>query len=286
MKDFQILVLYKNSSYEKFFLAQRPISPFVTIRSRDVLRFKQTHLEHFKTLKKVKRVLKLSGFHFKVTNRGDRFDLDQYNLIITVGGDGTFLQAARNITHQYIFGVNSDPRWSVGMFCSADSKSFPSFVQKLISKKFSVRTLQRLVLTMKSHPPTHFLNDVLICHKNPAAMSRYHFIIGGKKEEQKSSGLWLATAAGSSGAIHSAGGKILPVMSSKFQYIARELYAAKQQKYHFRSGILQPGKTVSIISLMQDGVIFVDGCRTHYPFPFGQEASITPSRYPLKVIRP
>ena len=172
------------------------------------------------------------------------------------------------------------------MFCSADVKNFPKIIQNITLNHLKIRPLQRLVLTLKSHRPVHFLNDILICHKNPAAMSRYHIVINGKKEEQKSSGVWLSTAAGSSGAIHSAGGKILPVTSRKFQYMPRELYAAKQRRYCFRGGIMQSEKIFSIVSLMQDGIIYIDGSRIHYPFPFGQQAQVTSSPYPLKVIQP
>ena len=54
------------------------------------------------------------------------------------------------------------------------------------------------------------LNDILICHHNPGAMSRYYLTVGRVREEQRSSGVWIATAAGSSGGLHSAGGKVLP----------------------------------------------------------------------------
>ena len=41
------------------------------------------------------------------------------------------------------------------------------------------------------------INDVLIAHKNPAATSRYLLELNKTKEEQRSSGIWIATPMGS-----------------------------------------------------------------------------------------
>ena len=71
------------------------------------------------------------------------------------------------------------------------------------------------------------LNDILVCHHNPGAMSRYFLTVEGTREEQRSSGVWIATAAGSSGGLHSAGGKVLTQKSKEFQYRPRELYRGK-----------------------------------------------------------
>ena len=55
----------------------------------------------------------------------------------------------------------------------------------------------------------------------PAAMTSYTLDIGSVSEPQRSSGLWIATAAGSTAAIRAAGGCILPLRSRKLQYLVR-----------------------------------------------------------------
>jgi NAD kinase len=128
------------------------------------------------------------------------------------------------------------------------------------------------------------LNDILICHHNPGAMSRYFLTIGKVKEEQRSSGIWIATAAGSSGGIYSAGGRILPPESKEYQYKPRELYRGKGVYYKLKGDLLNPDQTITMISLMREGVIFVDGSHVCLPFSFGAKIYVQRSSNPLKII--
>ena len=48
----------------------------------------------------------------------------KFDFIISVGGDGTLLEAARGATNQILFAINSDPKWSVGRLCNATSENF------------------------------------------------------------------------------------------------------------------------------------------------------------------
>jgi NAD+ kinase len=133
--------------------------------------------------------------------------------------------------------------------------------------------------------PANILNDILICNKNPAAMSHYYLIIDGCREEQRSSGMWIATSAGSTGAIHSAGGKILPLTSDKFQYMPRELCGKIGKSCHFLGGVIPGTQILNLTSLMNAGMIYIDGAHVKIPFPFGTKISIAKSPYPLRMIR-
>ena len=128
------------------------------------------------------------------------------------------------------------------------------------------------------------LNDILIGHRNPAAMSRYFLTLKNVREEQRNSGLWIATAAGSSGAIHSAGGQALAPESKKIQYMPRELYEGFNPHYRLRGGALELKTPMVVESLMPDGVVFVDGAHFKYPFVFGDKIMISNSPQPLKVV--
>src|SRR6185436_3893799 len=73
------------------------------------------------------------------------------------------------------------------------------------------------------------LNEALFCHASPAATSRYILGLNRKgkatgKEDQRSSGIWIGPAAGSTAAQRSSGGKILPLTSKHIQYVVREPY--------------------------------------------------------------
>lgn len=283
----RILLLYKNSTYAGYFLSSQ--QRFSKLRglfnSEEIKRFKKTHESHFWALSYVEAVLKHKGLKYTKACRGSSLDYRKYDLIITFGGDGTFLEAARNVRSQMIWGVNSDPQWSVGRFCSGNPKNFEPMLDSILSGKAKTKTFHRLRLSFNtSEHSIEVLNDVLLCHQNPGALSRYNLKIGTKKEEQKSSGVWIATAAGSTGGIYSAGGKRMPDHLSGFQYRARELYIGSGKTYRMKGEILKASQQVMITSLMREGVAFVDGSHVCLPFSFGTTVKIIKSPHPLKVI--
>lgn len=288
MKIKKALILYKKSTYANYFLDKKSslLKTRHLIPKINLSRLKNVHLMHYKTLEIVENVLKAEGLHYRKNSRGENVDYSQFDFIITVGGDGTFLEAARHIKNQLILGVNSSPLWSVGKFCTATVETFPRIFKKIIKGQFKIQKLNRLkIQDGKETSKVQVLNDVLIAHANPAAMSRYYITIKGKKEEHRSSGIWISTAAGSTGAIRSAGGKVLPLTSHRFQYLCRELYYGKQKKYKIKKGVLSKHDSIKIVSLMREGMIFVDGSRLKLTFSFGKTITLKHSPFPLKLVR-
>ncbi len=282
-----ILLFYKKSTYKHSFLDQllNPDSDLTTgfARGKMLKRFKETHANHYRTLARVEAALKERGVKYTAKTRGRWIDFSQYDLIITLGGDGTFLEAARDIKRQFILGINSDPQWSVGRFCNATGETFPKILDRVLKGKYKTRLLSRMRLRINGESaPVNALNDVLICHKNPAAMSRYFLTVNGVKEEHRSSGVWVATAVGSTGAIRSAGGKMLPGASQRLQYKVRELYRGRGTQHRLESGIFSP--PIKFTSLMKDGVIYVDGAHACFPFHFGRKVTISNSPESLRVL--
>ncbi len=137
-------------------------------------------------------VLKMRKCKFTKACRGSSINYNRYDLIITLGGDGTFLEAARHVENQIVLGVNSDPAWSVGRFCWAHPKNFEKLLDKILAGHWRIKKFNRLRLSFSDGTnPMNVLNDILVCHENPAAMSRYYITIGKIKEEQRSSGIWI-----------------------------------------------------------------------------------------------
>ncbi|MBI5415550.1 MAG: NAD(+)/NADH kinase, partial [Candidatus Omnitrophica bacterium] len=273
-----VLVLYKKSAYSIYFKEHK-------IRFQGMGRFKKAHDEHYATLNTVERILGRYGIPYTKQAREQRTSYKRYNLIITVGGDGTFLEAARHIRRQVILGVNSSPSTSVGKLCTADHKNFGRVILGVIQNSCRIESWQRLQVEVKGRRrPVEALNDVLICHRNPAALSRYYLQLKGAAERQRSSGLWVSTPAGSSGAIKSAGGKILKITDKKIQYMPRELYYGASPAYRLKGGLLGEKETIQVTSLMRNGMIYVDG--THHPlrFPFNATVKISLSPNPLRTI--
>jgi NAD+ kinase len=283
----KILLLYKNSTYAGYFLnSQRRFSQLQGLfNSEEIKRFRKTHEAHFWALSYVEAVLKNKGLKYTKICRGTSVNYNSYNFIITFGGDGTFLEAARNVKKQLIWGVNSDPTWSVGRFCSGHPINFQTMLEGILNGQFNTKTFHRLQLQFNHGVQSmHVLNDILICHQSPGAMSRYYLKFGKAKEEQKSSGVWVSTAAGSTGGIYSAGGKALNDQSPLMQFLPRELYRGTGTSYKLKGSVIKPTQKLSVTSLMREGVIFVDGSHICLPFSFGTTVKIAKSPHPLKVI--
>ncbi|MBC7999795.1 MAG: hypothetical protein IAF58_17710, partial [Leptolyngbya sp.] len=120
--------------------------------------------------------------------------------------------------------------------------------------------LARLELVLNGTAlPVPVLNEVLIHDLSPAGTCRYILAIGEEKEIQRSSGIYISPASGSTAVNRSAGGKILPITQRQFQYLVREPGMRPDEKWNLRGGILSPTADVRVISQMTDGRLYVDG---------------------------
>ena len=210
----------------------------------------------------------------------------RYDLVVSIGGDGTFLQAARAMKHAPILGVNSNPARSEAVFCAATMRTFPRLIRRALEGELAMMELSRLQVFLNGRRIRPLaLNDVLVVHDDPATMSRYRLRIGAHEEFQKSSGLWVASAAGSSSAVLAAGGVRLPWTSRKFQYHPRELYRGRLSRSRLTGGVLGPQARLRVTWLMRRGSIFIDGPHVHIPLRFADQLEVRPSlRDPLRVL--
>lgn len=288
MKICQVLVVYKKSAYQIYVLERRSplfVGPNARALPWDLRRLRQAHESHQAALAEVEQTLRARGLRYRVIYRALRHDYRPYDLVISVGGDGTFLEAARGVTRQLLLGVNSDPARSAGTFCRADARTFAGVLETVLHGGVRTMQLHRIQLTLNGKRlGFSVLNDILVAHQNPAAMSRYWIQVNGLKEEQRSSGLWISTAAGSTAAIKSAGGQVLSRKSTVIQYLPRELYYGPGVTYRLTGGLIQPGRTIVLRSLMREGMVYVDGEHLKCPFRSGDRLQISSARDPLRVV--
>lgn len=273
-----VLLLYKRSAYSYY--------KQLNLR-KEISRFQQAHHAHLQTLATVEKTLRRHGIAYVKYARGEKIPYKSSNLVITIGGDGTFLEAARNIDNQLILGVNSAPLSSRGKLCVATADNFEKILKKVIGKQIKIDLWQRLYIKLDGYSrPLECLNDILVCHTNPAAVSRYYIKIGNIQEEQRSSGLWIATPAGSTGAMRSAGGHVLKITDKKLQYKPRELYQGKGiPVYRLKGGVLRENPLIIVTSLMREGMVFADGTHVPLKFPFNATLRVSLSPNPVRALQ-
>ncbi|PIR16287.1 MAG: NAD(+) kinase [Deltaproteobacteria bacterium CG11_big_fil_rev_8_21_14_0_20_49_13] len=238
---------------------------------------------HLATLNRLYEVLKSFGIPFGVKSTRQLKNVVNADLVITLGGDGTVLYTSHFVHNSPILGIKSFGRQSVGYFCAATGETMKGYIRSLKEGKKKPIKLHRLQVLINGQKLDELaLNDVLFTNVLPASTSKYRLTIGGKTEEQKSSGVWVSTAAGSTAAVRAAGGKVLPLTSDKIEYLVREPYFYTK-KYRFKRGVLSSNAAVRIASSMQHGTIFIDGGSTQYPAPMGSTITIRSAKKPLSV---
>jgi NAD+ kinase len=281
-----IALIHKKSIYHIYFEEREP-SPETRARftEADIERLRSAHEAHLETLAHIEAVLNERGVKFRKFYRARQVNYEPYDLVISVGGDGTFLEAQRRITTQTIIGVNSDPGRSVGNFCRFNADTFDDCLTAALSGEAKVTRLNRMSMTLDGeNNGVHVLNDVLIAHQQPAAMSVYEIDVNGESETQYGSGLWISTAAGSTGGIMSAGGSRMAMGSKKLQYRARELFRGRGNEYALPGAAVTLQKPITVRSRMREGMLYVDGAHFRIPFPYGAVLEINNSDHPLKVV--
>lgn len=249
-------------------------------------------VEHERTVATVRESLRARSVDFTevVPDRATAPQLSSVgaaDLVLSIGGDGTFLSTSHYVSSGAILGVNSAPKDSVGHFCAARRVDVGRFLDEILAGRLRPVRLLRLQLELDGRRvAAPVLNDVLVVHSCPAATTRYLLRVGGRSEKHRSSGLWVSTPAGSSAGIRSAGGRLMPAGSRRFQYRVRELYREPGRSYRLAAGFVLGDDVLEVTSAMSDGRIFVDGSRSEIAFPFGTTARVRRSPDDLRFFIP
>lgn len=251
-----------------------------------VKKWAPAHEQHVRTVEAVYESLEKLGVETLLLHGAQaEFDPVGASLIVTVGGDGTLLAASHNVSAVPLLGVNSAPRYSVGFFCAVNGRGASLLLKKALEGKASTVDLARMRVSVNGQVRSErVLNEALYCHAEPAATSNYIVHAGRRKEEQRSSGLWVGTAAGSTAAIRSAGGRILPLTSRRLQMVVREPYVGRGSKLTLIRHIVPEGGKVSVISKMELARVFLDGPYRRLAVRLGDEVSFETSDQPLTVV--
>lgn len=284
----RILVVHKRDAYDQYVKTRRDARMVQLLRRGhpELRDLKQAHVVHQQAVEQVLRALRRLPVTINVVDRASLSVSGRYALAVAVGGDGTFLHVARSVTHVPILGVNSDPQRSEAVFCGATATTCEERVRAALAGRLPKLFLYWLALALNGRMlRERALNDVLIAHDDPATLNRYRLRIGRRQELQKSSGLWVASAAGSSSAIAAAGGASLPWSARKFQYRPRELYCGRLSRPRLTGGVLPADATVRILWLMRRGFAYLDGPHIRIPLRFADELHIRLSlRDPVQVL--
>lgn len=261
------------------------LKKLLTPNSKDKERLERTAKEHEQTLQQVVSVLSDLGVAARCITRhpGEHFDLrDDEDLIVTVGGDGTFLDASHSVLDKVpLLGVNSAPHSSFGHFCLTARSGFKAVASSILKGTRKPHKLLRLKLTLDDEAvDIPILNEVFLAHVIPAATSRYKVELGSESASHKSSGLIISTPSGSTGFMRSAKGPIADITDETFAYWVDKPFKTPGVPFPLRGGEVVGGKLV-VTSEMIDGMLYLDGAHITRPFPHGTKLTVTVHESPL-----
>ena len=289
----RIVVLIKRTSYGKLVLQENDPLVVKLIQKGDptVRKMRRSHEDHEETVQEVRAALTEVGARATILE-GPRSPIEgAFDLVLTVGGDGTLLAASHQVgPGAPLLGINSAPDHSVGFFCGGTKGNVLPTLRAALDGTLERTILTRMRVDLNERClHARVLNEALFCHASPAATSRYILrVFDGhenvEEEEQRSSGLWIGPAAGSTAAQRSAGGRILPLTSKKIQFVVREPYTPVGVPLHLGMGLVDENGHIEVRNKMRESRIFLDGHHTVFNATIGDILRLGRSDETLTVL--
>ena len=209
-------------------------------------------------------------------------DATHTDLVVTVGGDGTVFTANTLTTQAPFLTVNSDPQGSLGHFTRAKANDVPMLLDAWLSGSCGYDELPRLRLRTATMD-LRILNDALFTNMNPAAMSRYRIDNSTTSENQRSSGVWISTAAGSTGGIHSAGFTPVPALTPALLFKVREPFHAFG-RLTVLEGRQLPPRGLKLTAAVPGMALYIDGPNITVTLAPGETAELSAAPDPLRLV--
>lgn len=226
----------------------------------DYLKIYASHREQKENLTKIQKIF--SDITLIERDALTKERAAQYDLVIAFGGDNHFQFVAHFLDDTPILGVNSDPLRSEGALTSVQVEELEKIFKGTIEKEIVIEKWPRLVVTIDRKPVEILaIADIFIGEEKRHSMSRHHITINNQSEEQKGSGLLIATGAGSGGWYTSASRYLFPeggIFSKTMQearFILTEPYRGRLSNYNLIQGVLQEGKTLEVTTLSDSSPI-------------------------------
>ena len=235
----------------------------------------------------VERNIRKYNFDYEVVERDllkDRH-INGKDLVIAVGGDGTFLKSAQFIKdNTLLLGVNSDVKSKEGFYMHCSKIDFEDKLKRIMKGRFNVARLLRLEAKIDGKAIDDLaLNEFYFGADKSYLTSRYTLSVGNKKEYQRSSGVIIATPTGAMAWAKAAGGNTSS--KSNCQFIVREPFEFNLFKdYRIKKGLIKKFDVLHIKSEMNEGIIVADSLSREYKVKYGGDIVIKISEHGISTL--
>ena len=214
-------------------------------------------------------------------------ELGSTDVLVVLGGDGTFLRAARAVAavDVPILGINSG---KVGFLSKAEAVQLEAVLGLLVEGAYELedRMLLEATVLPAGGPATSAtfvaLNEAAIVRGSQARVVRLEVAVDDSHlATYIADGLLVGTPTGSTGYSFSAGGPILDPTSRNIVVTPVAAYLAG-----IRSVVVSPRHTITVrVESAHDVLISVDG-REEAPLAVGDSIMVRPRERPIRFIEP
>jgi NAD kinase len=216
----------------------------------------------------------------QVLERGflPNFIFTPQDLIVTIGRDGLVVNTAKYLTGQPIVAVNPDPSRIDGLLLPFNPINAKPAVSRVLDNHARFHSITMAEVQLNDGQQLLAFNDFYLGQRTHLS-SRYSVTYRKHTEKQSSSGVIIATGAGSTGWFSSTQNMAaavtrlllkdkapdlprmrLPWDDPHLVFVVREPFLSKASKVNLTAGLLDPGEELRFESHMPDGgVIFSDG---------------------------
>jgi NAD+ kinase len=214
-------------------------------------------------------------------------ELATTDALVVLGGDGTFLRAARAVAEVDvpILGINSG---KVGFLSKAEAVQLEAVLGLLVEGAYDLENRMVLEATIlpgggpATAPAFVALNEAAIVRGSQARVVRLEVAVDDSHlATYIADGLVVATPTGSTGYSFSAGGPILDPTSRNIVVTPVAAYLAG-----IRSVVVSPRHTITVrVESAYDVLISIDG-REEAPLAVGDSIVVRPRERPIRFIEP
>ena len=240
-----------------------------------------SHLAAVENIKKL--IMRLEIEFSSVEVRELKKEMLDVDLVITAGGDGTFIRAASYLKEVPILGINSEPELSEGALTSLVDSEL-DVLEEILKGNYNIVKRDRIKVIVNGDELDQLaLNDVYVGSTTHFHASRYVIEFKGDSEEQRSSGVLFSTSSGSSAWYKSAGGEVFD--EKKIKFLVREPFSGRIFNPKMIRGEVLDGEKIKVIAKRHEGGVISLDSNFHKEFNIPDGVELELSEFPLKVVR-
>lgn len=228
--------------------------------------------------------LGVENLNYKTFQKHEELD-SSFDLLFTLGGDGTILNAATLVKDLNIpiLGINTG---RLGFLATVQKKEIENTIQSLIKKEFTIQ--ERAVLQISTNDDNiHFndinfaLNEVTIARKNSTSMIGVEAYLNDEYlTTYWSDGLVVATPTGSTGYSLSCHGPIIMPESNNFV-----LTPIAPHNLSARPLVIPDTTEIKLKIIGREKEFFLSLDSRVSTVPFEIELTLTKANFPVKIIQ-